>query len=54
MRIAGERFGTHAVQRLQIRGDFMQRFERFAGVGGDAAFDFVPTGGGPVEGSLRG
>src|ERR1700679_895723 len=30
-------------------GDFMQRLERLAGVGGDAVFDFVPAVGRPLR-----
>ena len=32
----------------------MQRLERLAGVGGDAVFDLVPAGGGPVGDLLDG
>ena len=32
---------------LAAGGDFDERLERLAGVGGDAVLDFIPAGGGP-------
>ena len=37
----------HDAGHLAAGGDFGEGFEGFAGVGGDAALDFVPAGGGP-------
>lgn len=42
--------GEHDAGHFAAGGDFRKGLEWLAGVGGDAAFDDIPTGGGPVGG----
>src|ERR1019366_5168885 len=51
----GDFEGQHYAGHFAAGGDFGEGLERLAGVGGDAALDFIPAGGCPVGvGSLRG
>ena len=40
--------GQHDAGHFAAGGDLVEGLEGFAGVGGDAVFDLVPAGGGPV------
>src|SRR5580698_2595380 len=41
--------GKHDARHLAAGGDLMKRLERFAGIGGDAVLDFVPSIGSPTR-----